>query len=192
MSTLSTTNPSCNQENRPANLVHTERCTSHPKMLICPCTIIQIPAKQPSLNPPIPSTQTTPSISPAPQRHVPCPHPTPTPLINHRNPQRKTHKPPHQKASVKNSVRTTSANPFAATDLIPLYIILITVLSAASLILFYRRGEKRQKLHATGSEGQWIKVDIFSDEGIQTTTFMYGSVDVADGGDVGSDAVWCI
>lgn len=62
------------------------------------------------------------------------------------------------------------------TDLIPLYIIFITVLLAAILVLFYHQRDKRKKFPATADETRWIKINIVSDEGIQTTTFMYGSV----------------
>jgi len=65
---------------------------------------------------------------------------------------------------------------FTDTDLIPLYIIFITVLLAAILVLFYHQKDKRKEFPPTTDETRWIKVDIVSDEGIQTTTFMYGSV----------------
>jgi len=74
----------------------------------------------------------------------------------------------------------TPTKNFPDSDLIPLYVIFMALLSAATLVLFVRQRDIRQRYQDAVDEDRWSMVNEVGADRIRTTTFMYGSFGEAE------------
>lgn len=83
------------------------------------------------------------------------------------------------------SIIPTQLTAVLDSDLLPLYVLFVFLILAATLVLVSRRKGNGDYLRAMKQEsdgvGAWVKVDVVRKEGMKTTTFVYGSFGEGEG-----------